>query len=189
MKLVGIDVLSVIRFIRYPNYFLCHFIETCRCPEFISTNYYVAKPYLFRDESLSKLDGLFPEILSDMIEYSCGQCNRPGLSSDSSILDREKTGKGTLAQKRNQKEALEDADKYTELTFPITAHNSVKYVSGMRYVTLVQHPGLAIVALQPDVNSVVNDLISELLKIWPILFINIMFMILAGALVWILVSL
>ena len=164
------------------------FTETCRCPEFISTNYYVAKPYLFRDENAGKLDGLFPGILSEMIEYACGQCNRPGQSSSFSVLDKEKTGKGALAQKRNQKETLQDADKYTELSFPITAHTSVNYVSNLRYVSLVQHPGLALVVLQPDINTVVNHLIGDIFKIWPILFINIMFMVLAGFFVWILVS-
>ena len=143
---------------------------------------------MFRDEHAGQLDGLFPDILTDMIEYACGKCDRPGQSSDYSILDREKTGKGTLAQKRNQKEALEDADEYTELTFPITAHNSVDYVSGLRYVALVQHPGLAFVVARTDINSIVKNLIMDLFKIWPILLINVLFMILVGFLVWVLVS-
>jgi hypothetical protein len=105
-----------------------------------------------------------------------------------SILDQEKTGRGELAQKATEKGAIADLDKYTGLTFPITANSAVRLYMEFQYVPLVKHPGIAVIVKRQSINDIVYGIIVDMLKIWPLLFLNNLFMILVGFTVWLLVS-
>eukprot|EP00111_Clytia_hemisphaerica_P023085 TCONS_00067910-protein len=157
--------------------------ETCRCPELISTNYFVLKPYLYRDTD-GELNGLFPKVLNEMVQAACGQCTRPQNALDS-ILDKEKTGRGGLAQKATAKEAIQDIDQYTELTFPVAAHDEMSEFMGYKFISLVHHPGIAVVVKVMTINDMIETLIGDMLKIWPIFLLNFLFMVIVGFLVWI----
>uniref|UniRef100_A0A7M5UJ08 Fibronectin type-III domain-containing protein n=1 Tax=Clytia hemisphaerica TaxID=252671 RepID=A0A7M5UJ08_9CNID len=157
--------------------------ETCRCPELISTNYFVLKPYLYRDTD-GELNGLFPKVLNEMVQAACGQCTRPQNALDS-ILDKEKTGRGGLAQKATAKEAIQDIDQYTELTFPVAAHDQMSEFMGYKFISLVHHPGIAVVVKVMTINDMIETLIGDMLKIWPIFLLNFLFMVIVGFLVWI----
>lgn len=68
-----------------------------------------------------------------MVQAACGQCTRPQNALDS-VLDKEKTGRGGLAQKATAKEAIQDVDQYTELTFPVAAHDQVSDFMGELWI-------------------------------------------------------
>ena len=164
-----------------------HNLETCRCPEVISTNYYAVKPYNYYSEDGKLLIGVFPQIIDDMISYVCGKCQRSSGFVDTR-LDKFHNGRNALAMKSNAERAVREIDEYTDLSFPIIAQTTLDMFTGYPFIPLINHPGVVVIAKDKSIDEIVADKLMLIFAIWPLMLINVLFMVLAGFIVWVGVS-
>ena len=162
------------------------FIETCRCPPMVSSNFYLLSPYLSKDAN-NTLSGVFGKILDDAIHFMCGTCNTPsGLVNTK--LDKSRNGRGGFAEKTSELKTLNEIDQFTDLSFPIIANTLSDEMVGYPFVPLVAHPGVVAIVRDKDINEIVIDMIVMIVGIYPLLLLNLLMMVTAGFLVWMLVS-
>jgi len=56
------------------------------------------------------------------------------------------------------------------------------------YVSVVEHPGVVLIVRDRVWQEVVIDMIKAILNIWPLVLMNLLIMMVAGFIVWLLVS-
>lgn len=161
-------------------------IETCKCAPVVSSNFYLLSPYLSKDAN-NTLSGVFGKILDDAIHFTCGTCNTPsGLLSTK--LDKSRNGRGGFAEKASELKTLNEIDEFTDLSFPIIGNTLSDEMVGYPFVPLVSHPGVVAIVRDKDINEIVVDMIVMIISIYPLLLLNLLMMVTAGFIVWILVS-
>ena len=164
------------------------YLETCRCPEMVFINYYALKPYVHYSKAAKTVVGVFPQFIDDMVSYVCGICQRASGKLDTKI-GKLYDGRGTFAEKKSAKRAIKDIDDFTDLTFPIIAHKNLDIFMGYPYVSLIDHPGIVMLAKDKSINEIVTDMMMLIiLSIGPLVVVNVLMMIAAGFLIWALVS-
>ena len=162
------------------------FLDTCRCPEKVSSNFFMLSPYV----SLSKKNsivGVFPQILDEMINYACGKCYRPSGIYDS-LMEQFRNSHGTLAKKSSITKVISEINSFTDVSFPIHGQVDLQHIMGYPYIPLLQHPGVVMVTKQPSINKLVFNVVRMIFRIWPLVVCNILLILLTGALLWYIVS-
>lgn len=58
---------------------------------------------------------------------------------------------------------------------------------GYPYVSLVDHPGVVVIVRDKNINEIVIEMIVMIMNIYPLILLNLLMMVTAGLIVWILV--
>ena len=161
------------------------FIETCRCPEVVTSSFYLLPPYTYQSKGNGG-DGIFIEILRHMIPTICGKCKRRN-GIVSTTIDFKHNGRGNYAQKKLEIQAIQEIDAFTDLTFPIIGTEYLDKFLDYPFIPVLEYPGAVVIAKDKEWTEVVNDMIVALLSVWPLIVVNTLIMIVAGFVVWLLV--
>ena len=161
--------------------------ETCKCERNLYTNFFMVEPYIFLPSTSERnITGVFPDILKNLLFETCGVCN--GIATNySTNVNFMNNGKGAFSRKRNIDRVLDDIDQFTQVSFPLTSapkENSLESV----FVPIMKYPGGIYIVKKPDVEVQVKLMAVELLRVLPILFMDFLFIMLAGMIIWALVS-
>ena len=124
--------------------------------------------------------------MSDVVEQSCGECQTTN-GIVKTVLDKDRNGRGVFAEKSSQLRTVEDIDEITDFTFPIISGTFAEEFMGYPFVPLIKYPGMMLIVKDKSINEIVLDMILMILSVWPLILINLLMMILAGYLVWLLV--
>ncbi|XP_057300557.1 uncharacterized protein LOC130633755 isoform X2 [Hydractinia symbiolongicarpus] len=155
--------------------------ETCKCPATVHSNFYVNPPYTQRSDK-NHLDGVFYNILPDMIKAACGKCNHR--MSKETVVDFIYNGKFGFSFKPNGDRVTEDVDEFTDLSFPLSVNPAKNDSLNSKYVPLLSYPGAVFIIKNLDASSHVKKMIGDVLATWPIFMLNFFFTLISGALVW-----
>ena len=120
-----------------------------------------------------------------MIKFACGSC--PDLHNET-VVDFVSNGKFGFSSKQNMDRVVEDIDNFTELSFPMTTNPVEEDAVNAKFVPVIKYPGAVFITKDTDLDSRVIQMILDILNVWPIFIINILFMILTGGIIWVLVS-
>ena len=107
------------------------FIETCKCPQVVSANYYRLEPFI-NQLSNGKLIGLFPDIIGDMISFACGKCSRRSKVNETTV-DLVRDGRLNFAEKSNEAKLLAAVDEYTDISYPVIGYKAATTMLGAHF--------------------------------------------------------
>lgn len=173
---------------RYSNILFIIVAETCKCKKVIYTNYYNNPPYVQNSGNTQGVPGgIFPAILKDLIPETCGTCDQI-TSNHSTEIDFSQNGKNQFAKKRNVDRVLDDIDDFTQLSFQITSIADITGSNDFVFVGVIKYPGAIFLVRKPSTSEHVEKLVGEVFKVLPVLFIDFLMIILAGLIIWALVS-
>ncbi|XP_066913417.1 uncharacterized protein [Clytia hemisphaerica] len=157
--------------------------KTCACPEKVSTSYYLLSPYV--TQSKHSAAGIFLDILKQMIPSICGQCQRSN-GVLNTVIDEKHNGRNAFAQKSSELQAVQEIDEYTDLTFPIIGTKYLDVFMDYPFISIIQHPGVVLIARDKLWNEIINEMIFAILDVWPLVVLNNLIMLVAGFIVWLL---
>ncbi|XP_048584343.1 phosphatidylinositol phosphatase PTPRQ-like [Nematostella vectensis] len=147
------------------------YAETCKCPRSLLTNWYQHPPFtaLNSDHTVA---GVIPPILTSIVTSTCGVCqNSPTFLDITSPQDN-----ATIMK--------ENLDATMDMSFPVSAIKGQVNVAGL-YVPLVKIPGVLVLSRQePAAARYAKVVVSSIFQCWPIVVINVCFMLLAGVIIW-----
>lgn len=131
------------------------------------------------------LSGVFPSFVRSLIVSTCGECT--GISSNyTTRVDYISNGKGAFARKRNIDRVLDDIDANTHIAFPLTTA-PVDSSNAAEFAILIKYPGAMYIVRKPSVKDQVEAMLVKLLETLPLFLINILMMMVAGTVVFLLV--
>lgn len=144
------------------NYFLA-IVETCRCEREVKT--------ALQASSLDK-EGKLGKVISDVIKKTCGHCQEHGETE--LIIEYFSS---------------ENSDSEPDLSFPVTV-SSVRGSQFSKYLPVIQVPGMVVIKRNSlELPGVYQRVVTaSIFDSWPIFLFAILSMILAGIVIWILVS-
>lgn len=145
----------------------------------MSTNWWKIRPYISLTEN-SNLTGVFPVVLRQMVKSCCQSC----LAHKSTTVDfQPKSGP------RSSLEAVHDGIGNFELSFPVYGSSDQdRHGALYGYVPVISSPGEAyVVNRESDVTST-DILVAVVFSCWPLVILSIVFSLLAGIIIWLLVS-
>ena len=153
--------------------------DTCRCHMFMSTNWWKIGPYIDLTKD-SELTGVFPTILREMVTSCCQWCRTHEIT-EVNILT-ESSVKDSLKDVRNN-------ISMNDLSFPVYGSSDQdKYSALYGYVPIISSPGEVYVVNREPVVTNADILIAVVLTCWPIVVVIVVFSLLAGIIIWFLVS-
>ena len=162
--------------------------ESCRCPEVLYTNYWSTPPYLKVNVENNKLEGIFREIVTDMIHTACGICPGHGGTGHTKI-DSASNGKQKSSAKRNMLEVIEDIGDVPQISFPIYGNRYItRYIADYAYINLVESPGVAFIASRRRPGSAAMNMINAVIKCVPMIVLSACMAYISGFVIWTLVS-
>ena len=120
---------------------------------------------------------------------SCGNCNGPR-GHGFSVVHFDIDINGTVCQKDSLSACVSHANFYTDITFPVRGRKNLEDFVGVgKYLELIDYPNAAMLVLKKSkVISRTEALLNAIFGIWPLVVINLLMAILAGLLLWSLVS-
>ena len=145
----------------------------------MSTNWWKIRPYIGLTED-SKLTGVFPVVLRNMVESCCQSCQT------------HKTTTVEFLSKGSVKDSLEDVRNgisKSDLSFPVYGSLDQDVHGALYgYVPIISSPGEAyVINREPDETST-DILVAVIFSCWPMVILSLVFSILAGFVIWLLVS-
>ncbi|XP_065060766.1 uncharacterized protein LOC135688018 [Rhopilema esculentum] len=152
--------------------------ETCSCPAVIYTNYASQRPYIYYDAS-GNMKGIFTTLLHNITSSICGSCN-----GTKSKIDYFNDGKNGWADKRSFLQVTRAIDDFVHISFAVPGSLELPAFLGKPYISLVEHPGMVLFTAKPTRAEQIADMMNALFKLWPILAINLLFILLAGIIFW-----
>ena len=164
----------------------CFALDTCHCEKDVFFNWYEAKPYVFK-ESSSKLGGLFPDLVGDIIVKACGSCTGYSNSSISYFASKD----GHEPNKKSElllKSSLSEGN--VDMSFPVfgRAEDTIIF-PGTEFIPIVQSPGSAmIIKDQAKSQNKALELVKSVGSTWPMFVITVMLAVITGFLIWFTVS-
>ena len=162
--------------------------ETCRCPKVLYTNYWSTPPYLKVDNEDYKLEGIFSEIVTDMIHTACGVCPGHG-GTGLTKIDILSNGKQRSSAKRNVLDVLKDIDDISQISFPIYGNKYItRYLADYAYINLVESPGVAFIVTSSPPGSAAMNMINAVFDCAPMIVLSVCMAYISGFAIWALVS-
>ncbi|KXJ28035.1 Protein sidekick-2 [Exaiptasia diaphana] len=156
---------------------------TCKCNANIYSNYLPYPPYV-SIKPTGGLDGIFGAIVEDMVLTACGVCTNGHGKSKLHITNN---GKGSHSLKETHSEVLDDIDDVTDVSFPIYGYvGDTEYMKYYKYVSVVESPGVAFLAVRPQVFTVANNTVYNVVSnSWMLLIFLLLLMYVFGVVFWI----
>lgn len=164
-------------------------LGTCKCPSYMFTNFYEHKPFAvieFDEDGDEKVTGLFPDLLSRIVDAVCMDCKAYRKPS----LYYNKTKNGRPALKMNLDKVVNGIDEFTHFTFPIFGKFDLKTFSGVfPYIGIVQSQGSAMIVYQPKVVAVgFWRIFTAVANAWSVVLVAVIITYLTGCVLWFAVS-
>ena len=145
------------------------------------TNYHEAKPYIEATHYLNKYTGLFPSLLSMIVDNVCTDCK----SYRNPPIFYNRTRDGQPAMKIDLPNVLKAIDDSTHFTFPIFGNFLVTSYSGEPFVGVVPSQGSAMIIYQPKIVSIgFVRIFAAVANAKSVILIAILLMLLVGWLLW-----
>ena len=124
-----------------------------------------------------------------MVIWGCGNCNGSrgqGLSVVHFDIDRN----GDKCQKLSETQCIEHVSSAVDITFPLHGRSlQTSFLFGGAFLPVVPYPSAAMVVLKKvTVISRSKAMIDGIFSIWPLVVINLLFALVAGCVMWFLVS-
>lgn len=169
------------------HYFFAFFKETCRCDKHLKTNWRSLAPYVSNVTSTDAPhpSGILPGIIHDMAVTCCQTCKSHGQS----LVDFSLDGNGEASEKPSDSALRGKISHQTQFSFPVPGFSEQeKYGVDLGYWPLVQTPGVAYIVNTGVGNSPSDALNNTLASCWPAVLLVFVMSLLAGFLMWILVS-
>ena len=143
----------------------------------MSATFIPSAPYSIKAKSNSKPRGIIPEILARMVRNSCGTCRGCKTWDISYTINATKSI--TEPDIRNK----------VDFRFPVRmAVGKTKYRGIHTYVPLITVPGVALMTRKKTPSAYARDLGRSLFGCWPIFAVSFAMAILAGIVIWFVVS-
>ena len=144
----------------------------------MSTNWWKISPYIGLTES-SHLTGVFPTVLHRMVASCCQPCRAHNTTLD---FLTEGSVKSSL---ENVREAISDSD----LSFPVYgSSDQERYAALYSYVPVINSPGEAFV-VNREMDQTPSDILAAIIfSCWPLAVLSFLFCVLAGIIIWFMVS-
>lgn len=156
------------------------FLATCRCNPIMKALWSPVPPYAALSPS-SNPTGLIPQLLSDMVSYSCGQCSEHDGSRIIYQLDSQTFFRGI-------RDTEMDRDK-VDFIFPVRqSKDRQTAINGEYYIPLLEVPGFAFLTSVKTEMAYARQVASSVLNCWPIVAISLSMTFVSGFFLWILVS-
>ena len=145
-------------------------------------------PYLRLNEKDNKLEGIFSEIVIDMIHTACGICPGHGGTGHTNI-DIASNGKQKSSAKRKILGVLEDIGDHPQISFPIYGNKYItRYIADYAYINLVESPGVAFIATSRPPGSAAMNMINAVVECVPMMVLSACMAYISGFVIWALVS-
>lgn len=136
--------------------------ETCTCAEFITVP---SQPNVLDSELDSIASGL-TKVMSDLLIESCGKCE----------------------EYNKTKLVYSNESQSEEFVFPVTK-TSYGHSAYSKFIPVIQVPGVVVVRRKGDLSMILTEAASDsVLQSWPIPVVTILMAMLAGIIMWFLVS-
>ena len=172
--------------------FALFLLETCRCHKKLTTNYRQYTPYVnvtrvnqLQPLTTDDLKGMLPFLFSDLATTCCRTCKQHGTT----LVDLNNNGKNMHAFRQHSNEVESFIDNDTDFSFPIYGLNWQRvYKSYYRYIPLVESPGIAFIVITADYVDPVWTMYKEIVATWPYVLFTVLTALVAGIIVWFLVS-
>ena len=132
------------------------------------------------------MGGFIPEILDIAIQACCSDCTQANGKS-ASVINYELDGKGKTGRKSGVKELVGSIDSDTDFSVPVNGYKGQTHYSLYRYVKMAESPGVAFITVM-DVSEKVIAVANVFFYSWPLLLMSFFMMIVAGMIMWVLVS-
>uniref|UniRef100_A0A7M5X9R1 Fibronectin type-III domain-containing protein n=1 Tax=Clytia hemisphaerica TaxID=252671 RepID=A0A7M5X9R1_9CNID len=153
--------------------------STCKCPKAIFTNYYNSNPFMQADQIRQTYTGLFPQLLSQIVDSVCTGCATPTTTYYNLSMD------GREPLKDDVNSAIANIDDTTHFTFPIFGQLFIKTYSGYPFVGIVQSQGTAMIVHQPKIVSVgFMRIFTAVVNAKSVLAISMLLMCVVGWFLW-----
>ena len=127
-----------------------------------------------------------PHILEHAVEHCCRDCKQANGKSASTI-DFDSDGKGNLARKSGVDELIHSIDSDTDFNLPVNGYEGQTHYSLYRYVKLAESPGVAFITVMDEDVKIVA-VANVFFNCWSVLLLSAFMMVIAGVVMWILVS-
>ena len=148
------------------------------------TTWYHFPPYIISDNGT--VGGFIPEILDIAIQACCSDCTQASGKS-ASVINYELDGKGKTGRKTGVKELIGSIDSDTDFSVPVNGYKGQTHYSLYRYVKMAESPGVAFITVM-DTSEKVIAIANVFFYSWPLLLMSFFMMIVAGMIMWVLVS-
>ena len=160
--------------------------ETCICPKFFKTDWFAYQPYSAQIwNGQMKFGGILPEIISEMVQASCGICLE---STETKVLFNE-SAVGLNKINRKDRRILDAAlNRSFHIVFPVSMDYERKWYRGHRYVPLLEIPGFVLLTAKKSSLANTRMVVSSTFNCLPVLALFVVLMFLSGIIVWFLVS-
>ena len=156
------------------------FLEKCKCPKVIRTNWYHHPPYIKAKEGQNP-EGVFPILIQRIVDACCGNCTRgAGPSSVEYGIQKESL--------QYVKETLND-DNSIEISFPIAGKKDDRtFNNDKKYYPFFSSPGVAFIVVDAPPGTSAKAVFDSVLGGWPVLLLTLLMAMLSGQVMWALVS-
>lgn len=121
-----------------------------------------------------------------MIKWACGNCENGHGETD---IDMKSNGKGGDAYKQGAIDLVSDIDDVPHISFPVYGNGyMVKYMGMYEYIHLMDSPGVVFITIDDPSETTGKRIISSVFACMPLLLVAVLMAVLAGFIVWVLVS-
>lgn len=135
------------------------------------------------DQIRQTYTGLFPQLLSQIVDSVCTGCATPTTTYYNLSMD------GREPLKDDVNSAIANIDDTTHFTFPIFGQLFIKTYSGYPFVGIVQSQGTAMIVYQPKIVSVgFMRIFTAVVNAKSVLAISMLLMCVVGWFLWFSVS-
>ena len=183
----GQQLKSAARFLLFGLYIdLFGIKETCNCDRNIYVNWYEKAPFVYTTTN-NKISNssLFPPIIEDIFKSVCGSCK----DYKHPVFYYYKSYTGENPHKSSEFELKRDISKDVDISVPIYGREGRNFIDNSVLITVAKSSGCSLIVRRGrDKRMELNTMVKSVLLVWPILVITCLIGAIAGALVWLIVS-
>jgi len=156
-----------------------YYARTCKCLEHLYSLWYDQPPYNKYDGS--KLTGLFPDLIRDMVVDACGSCKKYSKSQ----LHYYTTRSGDPNNQYDEETIKQTMSSDIEVAFPFYSKPGRTVAPDSLYLQVTGTPGFSILVRdESSVAAKVEKMIIGVLNVWPLLLVSYCIATLFGILIW-----
>lgn len=155
-------------------------LETCKCASVYKTNWWSNPPYIYKNKS--KISGIFPLILPNMVSRCCGFCHEYRWT----VTHFEDHARDTPSyHKSGVSEFRSHVGDTAELHFPMYGQvHQEKYYKRYEFIPLVESPGVVFLVLDDDTHLASMLMLYTIADTLPIVLLMITSICMIGIVTW-----
>ncbi|XP_028403037.1 uncharacterized protein LOC114525804 isoform X2 [Dendronephthya gigantea] len=165
--------------------------ETCRCPKYLRSNWWVLPPYTNMSNPNSP-GGIFFMVTRKVLDDMCGVCENGHGKTEFCYEEgcdkkrRRRRSSGNSYQKNSLQSVSTDIGGNVEVSFPVQGNRFMTTYGGVfPYISVVDAPGSAYFTVK-NVPSTATVVVQAAVACMPLVMLMIFFAWIAGIIIWIL---